>query len=512
MARAKQTPVFLFFLLTPVLACKNGEPSQPAPPEAETSADSPPVGAPRDDEIPTRDTWYDFAFKGQKVGYFHTAVEPVERAGGVAIHTVQSSVLEVKRLDQEVRMESSVQAWARPDGSPLEFVHRRQEGGQVRKIRGRRVEEGFEVVITVGDQQTRTVHPMDSDLLLASTLEALWFDELNPDFRRQGRAISESEGDVQPFTVEVERKEEGRFVVRQKMGGIVSRAWVRPDGVTEKMTIPAMGATFERTTRARAVKLGEKVDLFSAGLFSVPRPLPPRDDIASLRVRVRTRSEAPPPVLEDLRQQVTSAGEAPILTLTRTPEPPGQTQIPVTREELSPYLEETPFEDLDDPELVQTARKVVGDADRVWAAAQRINRFVNERIRNKTLARAFNSASEALEAREGDCTEHAVLFSALAKITGIPVRLATGLIYVGGVRNQFGYHEWVEVWTDGAWYPMDPTFRQDRADPTHIKFAVGQSDPEGLRASGAVAASLIGDLELEVLSVKTRDGRVMEFE
>jgi len=100
----------------------------------------------------------------------------------------------------------------------------------------------------------------------------------------------------------------------------------------------------------------------------------------------------------------------------------------------------------------------------------------------------------------------AVLFSALAKIAGIPTRLITGLVYVGGANNVFGYHEWVEVWMGDRWIAMDPTFGQDIADATHIKFTQGLSDPDGLRDAGVIAAGLIADLDLKVAEYKTAGG------
>lgn len=519
-------PLFVLLLTLPVQcrtetassptapkASKGSEASEgdrPQPKAASTQVGAPSGPAPSDSE-PIRDIWYDFTFKGQKVGYLHARDEPTVYEGEPALHVLRSSVLEVTRLSQRVRMESSIQAWARKDGTPLEFLHRRQEGGQVRQIRGRRVPEGFEIVTTVGGRDSREVHPLEPGTVLASTMDALWFSDLDPSFEKKGMAISESEGDIQPFQVEVTGEEDGRFVVKQVHAGVTSLSYVAPGGTVERTEIPAMGASFVVAPRDQALKLGEAVDLFSAGLFSVPQALPPRQEIVELQVRVGTRSGAEPPALEDVRQKARSSGSEAVLTLTWSPEPEGQTRRPVQEPELAPYLEATAYEDLKDPALVAAAEKAVDGAPDVWTAAQRLNRFVNRTIERKTLARAFNSASEALQSKEGDCTEHAVLFSALAKISGIPTRLATGLVYVGGVRNQFGYHEWVEVWTDGRWHPMDPTFGQVRADPTHIKFAVGQSDPDGLRQSGKVAASLIGDLELEVLAYRTRDGRTVKI-
>ena len=54
---------------------------------------------------------------------------------------------------------------------------------------------------------------------------------------------------------------------------------------------------------------------------------------------------------------------------------------------------------------------------------------------------------------------------------------------------------------------MDPTFGQDLADPTHIKFTEGLSDAEGLREAGVAAAELFGDLQLAVVSHTTLTGQ-----
>jgi hypothetical protein len=55
---------------------------------------------------------------------------------------------------------------------------------------------------------------------------------------------------------------------------------------------------------------------------------------------------------------------------------------------------------------------------------------------------------------------------------------------------------------------MDPTFGQDVADATHIKFSEGLSDPAGLRDAGLAAAALIGDIEVELESYVVDGERV----
>src|SRR2546426_3966679 len=61
-------------------------------------------------------------------------------------------------------------------------------------------------------------------------------------------------------------------------------------------------------------------------------------------------------------------------------------------------------------------------------------------------------ALRALEARLGDCNEHAVLYVALARAAGLPARTAAGLVPVHG---RFYYHAWAEVYL-GDWVAVDP--------------------------------------------------------
>jgi transglutaminase-like putative cysteine protease len=215
-----------------------------------------------------------------------------------------------------------------------------------------------------------------------------------------------------------------------------------------------------------------------------------------------------PKPLIDARQQLAAKRKSEIeVRIKVDAAPKAPPALPVRDKKLAHYLTETPYEALTDERLIAASKKAVGDAKDAWTAARRINAFVYKHIQNKSLARAFSTATEALESREGDCTEHAVLFSALAKIAGIPTRLVTGLVYVGGPDGVFGYHEWDEVWVGDRWVMIDPTFGQDIADPTHLKFTEGLSDPDGLREAGIAAAELFGDMDLQVVEYTTTNGK-----
>lgn len=79
-------------------------------------------------------------------------------------------------------------------------------------------------------------------------------------------------------------------------------------------------------------------------------------------------------------------------------------------------------------------------------------------ITRKSLGRAFDSAAEVASRREGDCTEHAVLLAAAARIAGHPARVVIGvaLVPIEGELRAFG-HAWTELHDARGWRTLDAT-------------------------------------------------------
>jgi transglutaminase-like putative cysteine protease len=121
-----------------------------------------------------------------------------------------------------------------------------------------------------------------------------------------------------------------------------------------------------------------------------------------------------------------------------------------------------------DPDILAQSRLIIGKEKDSWQAAKKINAWVYEQIRKVPVV-SVPSAIDVLETKEGDCNEHTVLFTALARAAGIPTRMHVGLAYSNG---RFFYHAWPSVYV-GRWVDMDPTFGQNRADAAHIKLIEG---------------------------------------
>ena len=303
--------------------------------------------------------------------------------------------------------------------------------------------------------------------------------------------------------------ENGRFVatgmdtipvwrMEQEFGGLRIGTWVDADGMTVRAESP-LGFTIERTAyelaqqawndaRANpALAEGYGVLIESTAVASNVAI----DDIASLdQLRVRLLGvELAGFDLDGDRQSL--RGDT--LTITRTPVPAAAGYGLPWRGggNAAAELESTPLIQSDDARIRRAAQEATGGSTDPVLAATRLNAWVYANLR-KAITPSIPSALQVLEAKQGDCNEHTVLYVALARSLGLPARTAVGLVHIGG---RFYYHAWPEVWLNETWTAMDPTLGQVPADAGHIRFLVGglARQVELLRLMGRLQVERIGD-------------------
>ncbi|HEU5210685.1 MAG TPA: transglutaminase-like domain-containing protein [Longimicrobiales bacterium] len=152
-------------------------------------------------------------------------------------------------------------------------------------------------------------------------------------------------------------------------------------------------------------------------------------------------------------------------------------------------LAASPLIQKDDPAIVRAAREATRGTSDPAEAARLLNEWVYRAL-DKQITLSVPSARQVLDARQGDCNEHTVLYVAMARAIGLPARTAVGVVHVDG---RFYYHAWPEVWLGEEWYAVDPTLGQVPADASHLRFLIG-----GL-ARQVELVRLIGRLQLEVV-------------
>jgi hypothetical protein len=158
----------------------------------------------------------------------------------------------------------------------------------------------------------------------------------------------------------------------------------------------------------------------------------------------------------------------------------------VKRGSLDEYLKDTIFIQSKDPSIVSLAKDIVGDEKDVLKMTKLIYDWVYKNIKKVPIV-SLPISTEVLRTGQGDCNEHTILFTALARARSIPTRIAVGLTYRDGF---FYYHAWPEVYLS-EWVAVDPTLGQFPADASHIRLLTGDIDRQ------LQLLTIIGKLKLE---------------
>ncbi|MFK8016708.1 MAG: transglutaminase family protein [Gammaproteobacteria bacterium] len=107
--------------------------------------------------------------------------------------------------------------------------------------------------------------------------------------------------------------------------------------------------------------------------------------------------------------------------------------------------------------------------------------FVHGSMGPSPYMRSFDIASVVAASGTGDCTEHALLLTGLARAQGFAARVVLGSVVVSSTDRARAYgHAWSEIWHDGAWHIADATVAADGSDFAMHYLPVGEVRNEGL--------------------------------
>ena len=151
------------------------------------------------------------------------------------------------------------------------------------------------------------------------------------------------------------------------------------------------------------------------------------------------------------------------------------------------FLQPGPFIQSDHQKIKDKAKNITRDEIVPLEKAKKLIAWVYKNIEKRPVL-SVPDALSTLENRVGDCNEHAVLLAALARASGIPARIETGLAYLNG---RFYYHAWNLLYL-GRWITADSVFNQIPADVTHVRFTTGSLKQLDLM-------SIIGKIKLKVI-------------
>lgn len=252
----------------------------------------------------------------------------------------------------------------------------------------------------------------------------------------------------------------------------------RTDGAMVNATIANL---FELRLEPEAVakqKPDEQPDIFLAMSVKSDRKLGAATELTELELDLTTsgKDAKVPEVPETVNQKVTHRDEDSVTVhVTRGK---GKPQ-PASAEDRAANLKATLRYPADDAEVKKLAVQAAGNAADDRQKVKNLLRFTDFYLRDSYEVEAL-SVRDLLKLRKGECSAHALLFTALARAAGIPAREAGGWYYMGDSYKAFGGHAWNEVILDGHWVPVDAIFQQIQLDAGHIQSHAGEMDGKSI--------------------------------
>jgi transglutaminase-like putative cysteine protease len=118
------------------------------------------------------------------------------------------------------------------------------------------------------------------------------------------------------------------------------------------------------------------------------------------------------------------------------------------------YLMEEPFIELSHPAIIRLSQQLKDDSNQ--QSIENIYQWVSKRIEYAGYVSKDRGALYAIQNLRGDCTEYMYAVVALARALGVPARGVGGYVYENNqVVSPVDYHNWAEVYLDGAWHIVD---------------------------------------------------------
>ncbi len=412
-------------------------------------------------------------YRGVRIGYIRERFTPLEK--GFRAEQTGELTLNLLGRERRVVMEGSAETGANNELETFTFRLSTSSGRSPFETMVIGKVEGKELRLTIrssGSERSETrpltepvVLPVNlyytlasRDLTAGDTYRVRLFDPMT---------LSDGEATVKVGELEIVRwggREEEAHRLETTFAGLTTRAWVNDHGEVLQEETP-LGWTLMKEAPGTSVQAarGDEPTPDMILMSAVPA-IGFAGDSADLESATLNLLRFPEgfSALDGGRQQ-REGGRVVI----QREQPPYVGDESLDASERARSLASDSFIQSDDPDIVHEARSIAGKGTPL-DKARAINQWVYANL-TKSPTLSLPSAKEILKQRVGDCNEHAVLFTALARAVGVPTRIATGLTYTGG---QFYYHAWPEVFV-GRWMAVDPTLGQFPADPLHLRLLTG---------------------------------------
>ncbi|MCD4740548.1 transglutaminase-like domain-containing protein [archaeon] len=138
------------------------------------------------------------------------------------------------------------------------------------------------------------------------------------------------------------------------------------------------------------------------------------------------------------------------------------------------YLKESDFIEIT-PEVKSKAESIIGNNNSTLEAIALLTEWVYDNIEYNSSYSGIKTTKEILNTKQGVCSEYATMYTALARASGIPTRIITGIANTG---SGWVRHAWAESLVSGHWIPIEPTYKEaGTRNALAVKLYSGNSYP-----------------------------------
>lgn len=450
------------------------------------------------------DTWMGiYTAAGSRVGFVNTTTFPDSRENTIGITTNITSQLDVNLLSMPMKISITGSAFLPMEKGIADFNFQVRSAEHTMRVAGVVKDGMLDASVFTAGEEIPLRFPVGDDLFIAGGMgsatvnvpslrvgEEVLVDTFDPMTLSSGKARVKC---VDEEVLEILGERVRTKVIVTNIQGLTSKAWVTDDeevvraetplGLYLQKIAPEEALMSAKSEGAAPAETQAGADLIEAVAVK-PSGKTPHRGATRMTVRLTSRG-AQMPLSDDVQ---TVDGEQ--IAIATPAEPAGPVAVP---DGMAEFLEGDALIQAGHPRIKEMAAQIVAGETDIWRKARRIHDWVFQNI-EKVPVFSIPSALETLETRQGDCNEHAVLYTALARAAGVPARVACGLVWSDELQG-FYYHAWPEVWA-AKWVWVDPTFGQPVADATHIKLISGSIE------QWPQLAPYIGQLQLEVIAVE----------
>ena len=458
--------------------------------------------------------------EGKKVGY---AIQSRISADD-KVTTSEEVSITISRAAVPVTINMTETCFETTDGKPLGFEVAQDMSIMTMQVSGTVDEQGKMTVTTksMGEEQKSTLE-WPSGAVMAEGLRLLTLEKgLKESETYTVKVFSPGILDALDAQIQIGAKQNvdllGRVVALTEVtttlnipgaGEIVSKTYVDENLRTQKNVMPVAGLNIEMVACAKEFALGENdvLELVDKMFVKSPQPLSNLATVKSITYEViPTKATANLTIPSNDNQKVQKLNGKVIVTVEPVSAPAGvnfpyQGSDPTILEATKP----TRFLQSNQKEIIDLARRTVGQTKDAAEAIKKIEAFVADYIENTSLSVGYASAAEVVASRQGDCSEFAVLTAAMCRAVGIPAQVVVGIAYVedfAGLQG-FGGHAWIQAYVGDKWVGLDAAFKgtgRGGYDAGHIALAAGGGEP----ADFLNMASILGQFKIEKVTVKRK--------